>query len=305
MSLTPDDLKLIGGSDVAALVGLSPYKGPIDIYRRIVEGHQTPDNPAMRRGRMLERAVLDWYAEDTGAQMRPGRTIRNWWKRATLDGEAIRDGIERVVEVKTCNLQTAQRYGDGSDEVPEEVTAQATWYMGEAGLPLCDVAALLAGVEMRVYTLQFDARYYDILCDAAAKFYQDHVLKKVPPPLDGSPGASEWLAERFPVNKGSLVQAPPEAQEWAKRMKAARDFKKEAEQEERLCRQRLEALIEDADGMTGPDWRISWKASKGQAVTDWRAVSLEHGVPDELIQKHTTIRPGSRVFRPTWKGSNE
>lgn len=301
MSLTDEDKKLIGGSDVAALVGLSPYKTPIDIYRRIVEGYVTPDNPAMRRGRMLERAVLDWYAEDTGAVLRPGRTVRNWWKRATLDGEALRDGIERVVEVKTCNLQTAQRYGEGSDEVPEEVTAQATWYMGEAGLPLCDVAALLAGADLRVYTLQFDARYYDILCEAAARFYQDHVVAKRPPPLDGSPSASEWLAARFPENKGALLEAPPEAHAWAQRLKAARDFKKEAEQEERLARQHLEALMQDADGMVGPNWRISWKATKGQAVTDYEAAAKDFGVPEEILKKHTTIRPGSRVFRPTWK----
>lgn len=301
MSLTDADKKLIGGSDVAALAGVHPYKTPMDIYRRIVEGYEVPDNPAMRRGRMLEPSVLDWYAEETGAQVRKADTLRNWWKRASLDAVATRDGIERVVEAKTCNIQVAQRYGDGPDDVPEEHLAQVTWYMGEAGLPLADIAALLAGAELRIYTIQFDAGFYDVLCEAAARFYQDHVLPKRPPPLDGSPSASEWLAARYPQNKGALLEASPEAQEWARRLKAARDFKKEAEQEERLARQHLEALMRDADTLVGPDWRISWKATKGQAVTDYEAAAKDFGVPEEILKKHTTIRPGSRAFRPTWK----
>jgi putative phage-type endonuclease len=301
MSLSDEDKKLIGGSDVAALVGLHPYKGPVDVWRRIVEGFELPDSPQLRRGRMLEPSVLAWYAEDTGTVLRPGRIIRNWWKRASLDGEATRDGIDRVVEAKTCNIQTAQRCGEGPEDVPEEWLPQVTWYMGETGLPLADIAALLAGDELRHYTIPFDAGFYDVLCEAAARFYQDYVLPKRPPPMDGMPGTSDWLNQRFPQNSAPLLVATPEAEEIARRLRIARDAKAAAETEEKKARQELEGIIKTADGISGTGWRVTWKTTKGAAKTDWEAAAKDFGVPEDIIQKHTTIRPGSRRFVPTWK----
>lgn len=301
MSLAPEDLKLIGGSDGSALVGLNPFKTPHDIFARIVEGKVTPDTVHTRRGRIMEAPGLAWYAEDTGAILRPGRSLRDSWKRSSLDGEATRDGIDRVVEVKTANIHAAARYGDGPDDVPLEHIAQVTWYMGETGIHLADIAALLGGAELRIYTIHFDAAFYELLIGTAEKFWKDHILTGIPPPLDGSTGASEWLTSKYPANaRPVLVPAPPDAEAWAARMQAARDAKDAAKLEETLARQHLEALIADADGMTGDGWRVSWKRAKSSAVVDYEAAAKEYGVPEDIIQKHTTIRPGARVFRPTW-----
>lgn len=57
----------IGGSDVAAILGLSKWHSPLDVYRdKIGEGADQPDSPAMEWGRRLEPVIREKYAEATG-----------------------------------------------------------------------------------------------------------------------------------------------------------------------------------------------------------------------------------------------
>ena len=112
-------MKGIGGSDVAAILGLSKWSTPYDVWQsKLGLADPTPDNDAMKWGRLLEPVVRQAYAERTGLAVAvpsdplvmPGYDFA----RANLDG--IReDG--RIVEIKTARY--ADGWGDeGSDEVP-------------------------------------------------------------------------------------------------------------------------------------------------------------------------------------------
>jgi putative phage-type endonuclease len=81
MGLTPEQLELrrsgIGGSDIAAILGLSPYATPLDVFRSKVENYVQSDSWAFRRGRLLEPVVAQIYAEETGAMLREVGTLRH------------------------------------------------------------------------------------------------------------------------------------------------------------------------------------------------------------------------------------
>ena len=53
----------IGGSDVAAILGFSPWATPFDAWNSIMFGRSSAGNAATDRGNRLEPAVLDWYSE--------------------------------------------------------------------------------------------------------------------------------------------------------------------------------------------------------------------------------------------------
>jgi hypothetical protein len=51
----------IGGSEIAAILGLDAFSGPLDVWLAKVEGYQRPVNDDMLRGLCLEAGIADWY----------------------------------------------------------------------------------------------------------------------------------------------------------------------------------------------------------------------------------------------------
>lgn len=308
MSLSAEDSKKVGGSDAAALVGLNPYATAIDVYRRIVEGYETPETAPMRRGILLEPVIREMYRLETGALLKGPRKLSHPqldFIRANLDDVAVRGGCERVAEFKSASVHMAPRWGEGGDDVPEHYLPQTQWYMACAGIPFADLAVLIGGDELRIYELRADLEFQSLLFEAAERFWKDNVLKRVPPAVDASDSCAEWLATRFPRNGGGFVKADPEAERWAERLRAARASVEIAEAAEKEARNHLIEVIGEADGLEGETFRITHKLVKGRAKTDWEAIAREAHVPASLVEKYTTIGAGYRRFTPKFAEDNK
>ena len=68
MSLTQQQLakrhEMIGASEIAAIVGLDPYKTALDVYAaKVLPNPQEPTSRFARWGLRLEAVVADAYAE--------------------------------------------------------------------------------------------------------------------------------------------------------------------------------------------------------------------------------------------------
>lgn len=55
----------IGGSDIAAIMGLSPWKTPIEVYHEKIN-NTNQDKPVLQRGRRAEKYILEEYIDSTG-----------------------------------------------------------------------------------------------------------------------------------------------------------------------------------------------------------------------------------------------
>jgi putative phage-type endonuclease len=298
-----EDKALIGGSDLSALVGLNPYRSSWDVYRRVVEGVDTPDTKVMRRGRLMEPVIRTLLAEDYQLNLLGSRRVKDEkrpWLRLSLDDVHL-DGVELPVECKSVSFFAASQYGEeGTDQVPEEHVCQVQAYMHGLRAPRGLLGALIGLDDLRLFELKADEELQAALLAAGDRFWVDHVLKKVPPAIDASPACSEWLASRFPKNNGAMLEATPEARHVAERLRVARFQKQVAEEREKEARNRLVALIGGADGMDGPGFKVTYRAVKGRTATDWEAVAQEAKVPESLIQKHTKPGAGYRLFLPTF-----
>lgn len=304
MSLTAEELKMIGGSDAAALAGVHPYKRPIDVWRRIVEGYDTPDNAAMKRGRRLEPIIREMFAEETGLTLLGPRTFRSPkfdWLRASLDDVAKVDGEEQVVEFKSVNARAAQRYGDGPDDLPEEHICQVQFYLGVSGWHLAHLAALIGGDELKHYRLLADKELQSVLFDACSRFWKDYVLTKRPPPVDGSESYGEWIAKHFAQERAPIVTADERVEQLMVAYRQACNDFDATEDRRRALRQQLEVIIGDAAGVEGNCGKISWRRSKDGTRVDWQGVAANLNPPETLVQKFTVAKPGPRVFKSTWK----
>lgn len=321
MALSEDDKRRIGGSDVAAIVGVSPHAGPLSVYMRIVEGVEREDTPALSRGRRLEPVVLDWYAETTGRELvrAPALCPKRQHHRASLDGisRERRGNLWRVVEAKTAGARDADRWGDdGTDSIPAEYLCQTQYYMGvghdlgSAEDDVCDVPALIAG-DFRLYRVAYDEETYDLLVEAVDRFWVDHVLPKRPPEPTALPNDAEAIRRRFRRHEGEqpldFAALPPEAKVTLEEY--LRAYAEEAAAAERLVlwESRAKMVVGGAPGVAGLPadlgmHRIDWRAQKGKPA--WKAaaekMAKQFGVSETQLSALAAENTGegARPFQP-------
>ena len=208
----------VGGSDIAAIIGASPWGGPFSVYAEKVAGEQSEETDAMRRGRFLEPAVLNWAADicrwdecrhlDNAIvqKKQPG----GWSAIASLDGLAVYRGDPIVIEVKTVHWSQAHKWGQVGDAVPVHVAAQVQWYLGITGLERGVVAALIGADDLRIYNITADTAVYKAMLERADAFWRNHVATRTPPPPDGSSAGSRFIDKMFEPPVDGLHIEPTE-----------------------------------------------------------------------------------------------
>lgn len=290
----------VGASEVGALAKLSSWTSPLEVWRRKVHGEVTEETPAMRRGRLLEPAVAQWYAEETGATLRKSGTRRHPnhpHVLATPDRIATLNGEPRVLEIKTTSWAKPDEWGpSGTDEVPPAYLLQVAQTMAVADLPRADLVVLISGADFRLYHFERNQALEEQLLEVSSRFWVDHVLARVPPPVIGLD--NEWLKQRFPKDNGeclSFAQLTEEARELVLAYLSAWKGRVAAERTEDELQAQIRSLMGSASEVAGPGFRIDWKQDKERSATDWKALAA---VAPELVSKFTAARPGNRPLKP-------
>jgi len=211
----------IGGSETATLVGLDGYEQPIDVFNRKVHGIAKeihPDNQAVYFGNAFEEAVSKTYEERTDTKLRkmPGRRHPDM---PFLVGHLDRkiEGEHRGVEIKNVGFRVADDWGEhGTDQVAPYYLPQVHHYNLLYDYESFDVAAVIGGQELRIYTVERSSGWDELITETVSKFWRDHVETKTPPPIDfGHRRVLESLRRGIPcVAPDSRVELPPEALYW-------------------------------------------------------------------------------------------
>ncbi|QEM67530.1 YqaJ viral recombinase family protein [Geobacter sp. FeAm09] len=279
----------IGGSDAAAVLGVSRYATAYQVYLdKRGELPEQPESPAMFWGRALEPAIRRCYADATGRTVRvPGRIVRHPHRPyllATLDG-ITDDG--RVLEIKTA--RSAEGWGEpGSDEIPEAYLCQVQHYLMVTGLETADVAVLIGGQDFRLYEVGADRELQDLMAGQEAEFW-GRVERGEPPEA----ASLADLAHRFRHPVAATVPAPPRAVAAVAGLKLLRDEMKRLEAEEERLKIIVQSCMGEREGLT-IDGRLAatWKAAKPASRFDHDAFRTAH---PELYGRY--LKSGEAVRR--------
>ncbi len=185
-----NDDAAIGGSDIGAIAGLSPWESAITKWAKKTK--QIPDdlepNMSMRLGNKLERPILEIFAEE-----HPDYeifTTGTWahkefsWQRANPDAVYRKpDGTWGIIEVKFSR--------DYWSEVPQHYRAQVLWYMNVFAIQEAVLVAL-AGSSYQEFEVEWDSFEATSLIAAAYRF-RESVLKVKMPDWDGSNSTFETI----------------------------------------------------------------------------------------------------------------
>lgn len=256
----------IGGTDAAAILGLSPWATPLDVWlRKRGLAKDQPQSEAMYWGAALEPVVADRFAKDTGKTLWTPEQVYHHPQHDFLIGmpDRLVVGENVGLEIKTANAFSASKWGDpGTDAVPVQYLVQCAHYMAVLGFPTWYLAVLIGGSDYRVYVIRRDLQVENDIIARLCEWWQRHMIGGEQPEIPGGKSADEWLRDRFPRHElPELVESVPDAERWASELRRAQKDAEAAEARVSAAKNNLKALIGEAAGMRGAGWFATWKAS--------------------------------------------
>lgn len=216
MSAT-DRTKFVGGSDIAAILGISPWKTAIDLWldKTTTSAEDGRNRAAKSRGTRLEPYILDMIREEHGLQIvaRNERYVDAAvpYFAAEIDAETAEENIE----IKTAHPFKSKDWGDlDTDQLPLHYVAQVQWGLGIRPKARTRVFALI-GDDLRPYVVERDEETIAALREKAAEFWARYVLAGLRPPMDYADSKTlDTLRRLYPGTDGSTIEATAMHEHW-------------------------------------------------------------------------------------------
>jgi len=273
---THDRSKLLGGSDIAAVLGLSPWKTPLDLWRdKTTPRVEGPRRAVLTRGIRWEGAVAEMLVEslegqgrkvDIVASNRRYRDDEHPFLAAEIDFEIRLDGAEEItnVELKTVHPFRLREWGEsGSDTLPVHYTAQVMHGLGVTRRRSAILAALFGADELRVYPVDADDETIAGLRSRAVSFWTHHVLAGIAP----DPTTLEDLSKLFDKDNPDAhpLLADETLAEQVMRMRAINAEIKAREAEAEVLEFAVKRAMRDCTSIVMPNGKesVTWKQRSG------------------------------------------
>jgi len=205
----------VGGSDIAALLGMDKYTSPYELYLdKRGELPEIPRSEALERaamwGHLHEPLIAARFAEVHGVKTRRVGLIRHEsepWRLANLDRQVAGcpDG-PCLLEIKNRSAWKAGDWGPSGDPdgVPDTEALQTHWYLSVTGYRHAHVGVLINGNDDRYYRVEADEELAADVTGMARSFWQ-RVLDGNPPPVDGSGAVTDLMATLWQAEPGAEV----------------------------------------------------------------------------------------------------
>jgi putative phage-type endonuclease len=308
--------KGIGGSDAAAILGVSRWGSPLGVWAsKLGLAPGGVESEEMKMGKLLEPVVANLYSERTGRRLRRPGFMRHAgpddWMIGQIDRMVLHEPV--LVEIKT-----SKRYDgwgpDGSDQIPEDYYCQVQHYIEVSGAERAECAVLLAGSNLRIYPIAKHPEFIQIMMDRERTFWTQHVLTGVPPSLDDTEACARIIARMFPQEGGDKKIADSHVVALAYELRQAMENRKVAEADLRRVENEIKYLMGEHRCLVGDDFEILWTNVKGQTTVDWDRAweELRAKLPSSLHEEMDGIRAAwiktgepTRRFWSKWTDQTE
>lgn len=262
--------KGLGGSEIAIVMGLSPYKSLFRLWHEKagnIEPGQMDENRA-RIGLGLEDVAAKIFEDETGLTCHKTGMYRSKDSEIALaEPDRLltdKDGnLAGVLEIKTVEPSVSWQWGrgrQGKGNIPEHYMCQVQWYLNALKLDKAFLIALIGFGDQRIYEIERDEDFCAKMLDAGEKFIE--TLKNgEEPSIDDSNSTFQAVRELSKdIDYGQKVQVDAEL---ADAYFAADEEKKLADKALTGAKSRLIDALGGAEfGYIGPEKTFRLSARK-------------------------------------------
>ena len=268
----------IGGSDIAAIMGLSRYKTPLKLWCEKTGKIEPPDLSnveAVELGSELEQFVADMFTKKTGKAVRRAPKTYQSKEHPYMVAHVDRlvTGTDELLECKTCSTFKKEEW-EGED-IPQEYILQVMWYLGITGRKIGHIAVLIGGQSFKYKQIEFDSELFDQMVDAAKDFWVK-VQNDIPPAVVAQD--DETLKEMYSKCTEVMIELFPDDE---KSTHACIDFESKVAylqelkihiadmtDERKQIETEIKEIINENLGIKTPKYVITWKYQNGQYIYD-------------------------------------
>jgi putative phage-type endonuclease len=257
---TPDRSLFLGGSDAAAVMGLSPWATPVELWQQKT-GRKPKEQPDARRLKIMERGhrlepfirdmAIDKLRDEMGLEVELVSYNERYndpehpFLSCEIDFELLITGTLEIggrevvferehinADAKSVTGFARKKWGEvDTEDVPIEYAAQFMHGLMVTGRRACLVAALRSFDDVDLFWTLRDDETIAGMRPKLVSFWQDHVLADVPP----DPMKFDDIKALFPLDDGTPVEASEDiADKVAQLQRVKADIKAFEEAEEAL-----------------------------------------------------------------------
>lgn len=284
--------KGIGGSDAGVILGLNKYKTAFELWLEKT-GQVEPqeiDSEAIYWGNEMENVVAKEFEKRTGKKVRRANFMFSHpnfpFIKANVDRMVV--GESAVLECKTASAYLSKEWE--GDEIPATYLVQVQHYLGVTGKEKGYIAVLIGGNRFIWKEIERDEELINMIFEAEKHFWTYHVEQNIPPELDGSSAAEQYLKEKYAMaEKDKEIVLPSEVKdliEQYEQIKKDADLIKKAKTE---IENKIKAELKDAEKGIIDSFVVTWK-NQTQLRVDSKA--LKERFPDiyKQVLKETSFR---------------
>lgn len=277
----------IGGSEVAAVLGLDTDEREIwSVYNKKIGIPEPEADPETRMrwaiGKDLEQSIVRSYTRMTGHRA-------EWWDKTVQHPDrpwqiGSPDALSPTAAspesgIDAKNVAFDQRFhwghpGERDERFPERYEWQARWYMSLLDVDYWHIIALLGGSDLRIFTVERDMRKEREMLAQVESFWIDHVVPRVPPEINYSTSARNYVHALYPRNRGIVRAATDLERELLGQYQHAREVAKLAEQEQARLETVLKDTVGEDDGIRSDEHLFTWRTIADTEHTDWKALAI-------------------------------
>lgn len=253
---TNDRRCFLGGSDASAVIGLSPWATPLELWQQKTgRSEKRDDDPAAQRrysrGHKLEPFIRDMVIDklrDMGLQVELIASNARYADEQypffsceidfelLLTGEVLIgdeivmfDGEHVNADAKSVSGFARKKWGDeNTEDVPIEYAAQFMFGLGITGRRYCLVAALRSFDDVDLYWTLRDDETIAAMREKCADFWVNHVQADIPP----DPFKFSDIVALFPLDNGHGIDATDEVAQAVAQLRSVNDQIKQLEEQQ-------------------------------------------------------------------------
>lgn len=308
----------IGASESAAILGLSPWSSPLDVWEsKQPDAEPIQETRFMTWGKRLEAAIAEGAAVDFRDRLgvmcpSPGllASTEYEWITATPDRENafgdIFDGTKGSVMLQdvpitaVTEIKSGSAYGrsnwwdeDGLEIVPAYYEVQVQQQMFVRGVRRGFVAALLGGNELILREVDYSPSFIELLVDELDEWRSKYLLGDERPPA-GVMDLHRFVGKQKGAEDAQIT-ATPRVLDLIQQRNVVQPAHSALTKTDKALKDEIRAFMGDQTELVDENGNllVTWYTSPGKTKFDEKAFAAAHPA---IYEEFLTERPGGRTM---------